>query len=405
MFEERVKYLKTFIFYVLNRFAANRCSSIAAELTITSLLALVPLTAVVFTLLAFIPHFQELGEQLQTLLFNYFVPETGNIVRDYVNEFVVKTKSLTFAGSIMLIATALLMMKTIESSFNKIWHIKTSRLFWQRLLAYFAVLLLGPILLGGSLLITSYIQSLPIISDMLTEYHQGITFWLPLIMISLAFGIMFFVIPNRKIVPINALYAGFITAVLFELAKLAFTYFVASFSTYQLIFGALASIPLFLIWIYLSWSILLLGAEICHALDTFKLKHNNLKKHPFIEVIELLVLLDSFYKVDKRFSKKQLKQSCQHEEISINMDWFEHLLGLGLILEYDEQNYSLAKSLEKIDYQTIYDVAGQRLPEAKEINNANLPANVKLQMLQLIKNVNQLLNDHLVVLNHPKSRP
>lgn len=397
MLEERIKYTLAFISFVFNRYGQNRCSSIAAELTVTSLLALVPLTAVVFALLAFIPSFQELGGQFQTIIFEYFVPSTGETVQSYLNEFVGKAKGLSGIGTLMLFVTALLLMRTIDTSFNKIWHVESNKSFVRTLLVYWAVLTLGPILVGSSLLITSYVKSLPVISSVVTDYGQWMTLWLPFLMACLAFSVMFYVIPNRKIPVSHALGAALLTAAFFEIAKWCFGVFVSSFSTYQLIFGALASVPLFLIWIYLSWAIVLLGAEICHAFDAFEMTGEVERDHPLIEVINLVLILANAQSEGRTLDEAELDKLSEEGKRAINFEWLERLLNYGIVVKTQEQSYCLLKSADQIPMLELYDVAGRSVPEQDEIEQSNLPDETKTHLQSLAGNLKQTLNDHLVV--------
>ncbi|TQV84547.1 YihY family inner membrane protein [Aliikangiella coralliicola] len=401
--EERVKYLGAFISYIFKQYSKDRCSSIAAELTVTSLLALVPLTAVVFALLAFIPSFQELGQQWQTLIFKYFVPGTGETVQSYINEFVTKARGLSGVGSLMLLVTALLMMQTIDSSFNKIWHVKSNKSFVRTFLVYWAVLTLGPILLGSSLLITSYIQSLPVVSDVVSEHGQWLTLWLPFLMASVAFSIMYYVIPNRKILIAHAISSGVLTATLFEIAKFGFGLFVSSFSTYQIIFGALAAVPLFLIWIYLSWGIILFGAEFCHGLEAFELTLEEKRQHPFIEVVAVLLFLAEFQATGKTLDEEQLKQISKKGKREINIEWMEKLVAKGIAVKTQDQSYCLTKASDSIDLWGIFQVADRRFPSSSQIENAELPEQTKRQLMAFSEEMQRVLSDRLVVSNHQDS--
>jgi membrane protein len=394
--EERIKYFLAFFSFVFSRYSQNRCSSIAAELTVTSLLALVPLTAVVFALLAFIPSFQDLGEQLQTILFQYFVPSTGETVQSYINEFVGKARGLSGVGTLMLLVTALLLMRTIDSSFNKIWQVQSNQSMVRTFLVYWAVLTLGPILLGSSLLITSYIKSLPMISDVVSGYGQWFTLWLPFLMACLAFSVMFYVIPNRKIPVSHAFLSGVVTASLFEVAKWAFGVFVSSFSTYQLIFGALAAVPLFLIWIYLSWGIVLLGAEFCHALDAFEWTNAIERQHPMIEVVSLMLVLTQLQKAGKTFDENNLDEYSPEGKKSINFDWLERLAEYGLVAKCQDQSYCLVKSSENIEFLPLYEVAGRLYPDTDAIDASDLPVEIKRQLHQLGEQLGSLFAQKLV---------
>ncbi|MET1253644.1 YihY family inner membrane protein [Aliikangiella maris] len=396
MIEKRVKYLLALIGYVFERYSFNRSSSVAAELTVTSILALVPLTAVIFALLAFIPSFQNLGEEIQTWLYQYFVPSTGETVQQYIREFVGKARGLSGLGSVMLIITALALMRTIDQSFNKIWHSKSTKSFVRTLLVYWAVLTLGPIFLGSSLVITSYIKSLPIVSDVV-EQGQWLTLWLPFLMASIAFSVMYYVIPNRKIRVWHAALSGLITATLFEIAKFAFGVFVSGVSTYQLIFGALAAVPLFLIWIYLSWSIVLFGAEICHALDAFEPEEVRQNLHPLIELIGLLQCFAQAQRAGEVISEQQLKKLRETIGRRVSQDWIEKLIAAKVIAQTHEQSYCMIKNADKLDFELVFNLAGRHFPTPAQVESSFLSAASKASLNEIIVTIQKQLNGRLVI--------
>jgi membrane protein len=396
LMSKKVRYLLEFILYVLKRYANNRCSSIAAELTVTSLLALVPLTTVIFALLAFIPSFQELGAQLQSLAFKYFVPGTGETIQTYINEFVGKARHLSGVGTMMLLVTALLMMRTIDASFNKIWQVDSNQSMLRTFLVYWAVLTLGPILLGSSLLVTSYIQSLPIMSDVVFADRFRLALWLPFVMATTAFSVMFHVIPNRKIPIKHALIAAVITALFFELAKWAFTIFVTSFSTYQFIFGALASVPLFLIWIYLCWSIVLLGAEFCHGLDAFEVDTGVSNEHPFIDLVSVLSLLARYQQSGQTLTEEELLSRSKKGKKTLNQSIIENLVASKIVSKGQDQSYCLIVSADKINYLQVFNQTNRSFPSSDLINESELSEESKKSLLLLNKKLEKLLSDHLV---------
>jgi membrane protein len=397
---KKLRYLSDFIVYILKRFSNNRCSSIAAELTVTSLLALVPLTTVIFALLAFIPSFQELGAQLQTLAFKYFVPGTGETVQNYINEFVGKARGLSGVGTLMLLVTALLLMRTIDSSFNKIWQVDSNQSILRTFLVYWAVLTLGPVLLGSSLLITSYIQSLPIVSNVVSATGFGFTVWLPFVMAMIAFAVMFYVVPNRKIPIKHALLAAVITALFFELAKSAFTIFVTSFSTYQLIFGALASVPLFLIWIYLCWSIVLFGAEVCHGLEAFERMNEQQDQHPLLDLISVLEILAKHQFMGETLAERDLIAFSKKGKRAINLSIIEKLVALNIVARGQDQSYCLTVSADSIDYLRAFNHANRSFPTTEMINKSQIQDKTKQDLLKLNNELEKLLSDHLVSVSY-----
>ena len=392
--------MKRLFLHTFQDYADDRSSSVAAELTVTSLLALVPLTTVVFALIAFIPDFDEHIAQLQSSFFNYFVPSTGEVVKQYINEFVEKAKNLSGVGILALIVTALLMMRTINQSFNKIWRAKRQKSVIRTFLVYWAVLSLGPLLLGSSLLITTYIKSLFMLSGL--EHSQSLSVILPFLLALMTFTLMYYVIPNTRVKFLDACIAGLFTTILFELAKLGFGVFVARFSTYQMIFGAVAVVPLFLIWVYVSWSIILLGAHLCHSLGLCTLDNHSTPQidiskthHPFIAILRLLVLFANYQKKGELLTKDRIDSRLGSDD-----QWLNRLIKNNVIIRNEEGEYCLVQSSDGIKYQTVYELSEASLPTLKQVNESDLPEKTKLGLSQLISSISLKLNDCLVIQDH-----
>ncbi|MEQ8659593.1 MAG: YihY family inner membrane protein, partial [Gammaproteobacteria bacterium] len=272
---ERARRVYAFLRYVAARFAQDRCLGAAAALAYTSLLALVPLLTVVFITLSAFPAFQAWREAIESFVFQNFVPALGDQVRGYLLDFADKARGLRAAGIIVLLATVLAMLSTIESTFNVIWGVKRERPIMVRFLVYWAVLTLGPVLIGAGMVATSYVVSLPLLGGggVVGSLRTTLIAWSPLAATALAFVLFFKLIPYRPVPFRDALLGGVVASVLFELAKRGFALYVTHFPAQQAIYGAFATVPIFLLWIYLSWVVVLLGAEITQCLTTFRVSH------------------------------------------------------------------------------------------------------------------------------------
>jgi membrane protein len=259
-----------FLRYVQRRYVQDGCSHSAAALTYMSLFALVPLLTVMYAILSAVPAFQEVGLQIQGLIFDNFVPSTGQEIGNYLSQFSDKARKLTGVGIVFLGATAIFMLKNIEKTFNAIWKTRDNRNGMSSFLLYWAILSLGPICLGMALGISTYLVSLQVMFDQVDVIGIGpallrIT---PYLLTSAAFTLIFAAVPNCRVPIKHALVGGFVTALVFEIAKQLFAGIVSN-SSYQSIYGTFAAMPLFLLWIYLSWLIVLAGAELVHALGGF----------------------------------------------------------------------------------------------------------------------------------------
>jgi membrane protein len=260
-----------FLRYLAARYERDQCTHAAAALAYTTLLALVPLLTVLFITLAAFPAFQDWQRAIEAFIFRNFVPALGDQVQQYLLDFTAKARGLQAAGLGVLIVTVLAMLATIESTFNVIWGIRRRRPLLLRFLVYWAVLTLGPLLIGAGMVATSYLISLPLLSAHALTHDLGLELLtvFPLLATTAAFVLFFKLIPFRPVPLRHALAGGIVASVLFEFAKRGFALYVAHFPSQQAVYGAFATIPIFLLWIYLSWVIVLLGAEITQCLTTF----------------------------------------------------------------------------------------------------------------------------------------
>src|SRR6266540_1133619 len=266
-----LRQLGRFLAHVFKRFNEDRCLQIASSLTFTTLLALVPLVTLTLALMAAFPIFSGLGEHIHAFLLANMLPEkAGSVVSGYIEQFSGQAGRLTALGTAVLAVTAFMMMFTIERAFNSIWRVSRARPVVQRVLIYWATLTLGPVLIGASLSITSYV-----ISASLGYARQvplagaaiiGVT---PFVLTCAAFTFLYYVVPNRAVRLRHALLAGFVAALAFEIMKRGFALYIAKFPTYTLVYGAFAVIPIFLLWIYFSWVVIVIGALIAALAPDF----------------------------------------------------------------------------------------------------------------------------------------
>lgn len=259
--------VKRFLQNLSRDFVAHDCQKSAAALTYLSLFALVPLMTVVYSVFSLIPAFEGVAEQLQALLFDHFVPESGQELRAYLAEFSSQARSLTGVGVGMLVVTAYWMLTNIEKTFNAIWGVRRARKGLASFLLYWAVLSIGPLLLGAGLAINTYLLSLKLV---FREYDtlglSSLVFQtLPFVLVGLAFTLLFAAVPNCRVPLRHALIGGVVTALMFELLKELFSAVVAR-SSFQLVYGAFAAVPLFLLWVNLVWTLVLGGAILVRTL-------------------------------------------------------------------------------------------------------------------------------------------
>lgn len=253
--------------YLLNRIKHDRINVSAGYLAYISVISIVPLLTVLLSVLSSISAFSQVGATIQDFVIANFVPAAGAEVSSALHEFIANTAQMTVVGSGILFIAAIALIANIDKSLNFIWRVKRKRRAVFSFSMYWMVLTLGPILVGASIAITSYVASLRIIdSDTLNGAYNLILRWLPFLLSLFTFVGLYILVPNLKVRIRHALVGALVAALLFELSKKLFTLYITHFPSYQLIYGALAAIPILFIWIYLSWLIVLLGAEVTAAL-------------------------------------------------------------------------------------------------------------------------------------------
>ncbi|MCX2943025.1 virulence factor BrkB family protein [Rahnella perminowiae] len=265
------KSLWKFTRLLLKRSDKDGLTLLAGHLAYVSLLSLVPLIAVVFSLFALFPVFSDISAQLKTFIFSNFMPATGNTIQRYLEQFVANSSKMTAVGTCGLIVTALLLIASVDSVLNKIWDSKTTRPIVFSFAVYWMVLTLGPILLVASVAVSSYLLSLNWLN--ISGVHSVIDHALrilPLLISWVTFWLLYQVVPTVRVPAKDALIGALVSGAFFELSKKIFTLYIQLFPSYQLIYGVLAVIPILFLWVYVSWCIVLLGAEITVTLGEFR---------------------------------------------------------------------------------------------------------------------------------------
>ncbi|WP_434718447.1 YihY family inner membrane protein [Paraburkholderia sp. A1BS-2L] len=284
----------------LARFAArrsreDRIPQVAGSLTFTTLLSIVPLATVAFALFTAFPIFAAFQNSLQDFLADHLMPaQINSQIFMYLNQFASKAKGLTTMGMIVLFVTSVMTMMTVESAFNVIWRVRKARPFAQRVLVYWAILTLAPILIGVSLSISSYLFTRSV--ALATEQHVSMVFdWMligaSLPLTALAFTMLYVYLPNCRVEWRDAVVGGVAAAIAFELAKRGFGLYVRRIPTYTAVYGAFAAAPMFLLWMYLSWFITLVGAMITSALPEIRTGRFNRPRFPGSDLLDALELL------------------------------------------------------------------------------------------------------------------
>lgn len=261
--------LPGFMAYVWDRFREDRCWRMAAGLGYTSLLALVPLSAIAFAMLAAFPVFEGLRGQFQDALFANLLPQSAEAMREYFDQFIRNTTTLSAVGVVGLAATAILLLGTIEADLNAIFRVRRPRPLVPRLLVFWAVISLGPLVVGASFSLATYFF---VAAEWLQIDKPGGALGLfgaiaPSVIIIFGLIAFYMVIPNRPVAFSSAAVGAIVAGSMFALLRRVFAWYVAEFPTYENVYGALSAVPIFLVWMYLSWSVVLLGAVLTASVN------------------------------------------------------------------------------------------------------------------------------------------
>lgn len=345
---EQFRLLGNFLSLVYRRFREERCFQLCGSLTFTTLLALVPLVTIALTVMTAFPVFANFTATLRDFVLSNLVPEAeSRAATTYVQQFSDNAGRLTAAGMTLLGVAAIMLMLTIDRAFNTIWRVKRPRPLVQRVLIYWSLLTVGPLLIGASLTAWSWLltASMSAARD-IPELTVALLKIVPLILTSAAFGLLYRLVPNRQVSVLDATVGGVIAAMAFEGMKLGFGEFVTQFSNYKLVYGAFASLPIFLVWIYSSWVVVVFAAVITAVLPYWRtggVKSEGAAGSVFVDALEIMMMLARAHREGDVKNLAQLRAVVKRswEEMEAILDtlvtsgWVAKLQGNGWVLARD----------------------------------------------------------------------
>jgi membrane protein len=245
----------------------ERITVSSGHMAYVSLLSLVPVIMVFFMIMSAFPAFSDFRQIFEDFIFSSFVPASGDALQTHIGEFVGNASGMGAVGIGGLLVVALLLISNIDKTLNHLWKTKTQRPIVYTFAIYWMVITLGPLLIGSSIGVSSYLATIAEFAD---DYTPGFgTAFLKLVPSMAAVGafmILYMVVPNRTVRAKYAIWGAVLAAFLFETSKSAFAFYVSSFPSYQVIYGALAAIPILFVWIYLCWIVVLVGAVFSYAI-------------------------------------------------------------------------------------------------------------------------------------------
>lgn len=269
--KKRVRLLGGFAARVLRRFAEENFDQASASLAFTTLVSIVPLVAVVLGAMSAMPSFLMMVDEFDQVVRSILPERSAGLIVEHVLDFSHKALNVTVVGLLVLVATVFALLHTVEHAFNNVWKASRKRPWWRRVVLYSALILLWPLAVAYVVAAISYAVSLS--SGLVIEQqwlHSLLSKATGVVVAAIFFGGLYFAVPNAKVRPLDALSGGFVAAFGFLLMQKGFEVYLSYFPSITLVYGAFATVPIFLLWLYLSWATILLGALVVVTLPEFR---------------------------------------------------------------------------------------------------------------------------------------
>lgn len=345
-----------FCLAVFWRFYEERGLQTAGSLTYTTLLSLVPLFTVALAVATAFPVFDDTIGALQLFLLENFLPDAQGIdtIADQITAFTANAGRLTAIGLVFFFVTAVMLMTTIDTALNRLFRVQRSRPMLQQVLMYWAVITLGPVLIGLSLSMTSFAVGASFGWLRLSIVADAVLRVLPFIFTCAALTLLYAVVPYRHVRARDALIGGVLAGIAFEFAKRGFAVYLARFPTYSLIYGAFATIPIFLVWLYMSWVVVLAGATLTAMLPAYRYAEG--KPIPGRDFVDALLVLSVLARAQVEGGPVRLREISNQLRLMPHRceAVLERAARLGWTARTDKDGWVLARDADLLPVSEIY---------------------------------------------------
>jgi len=367
-----------FCIAVARRFHEDRGAQLAGSLTFTTLLSIVPLLTVALAIATAFPVFDEAISTLQLFLFENFLPDADGLEKltEQLLSFSEQSARLTAIGLGFLLVTAVMLMLTMDDALNRIFRVRRRRPLGQRLIMYWSVLTLWPILIGASLSATSMVIGTP----------PGALRLVPFLFTWAALTVLYILVPYRHVDFRHAAFGALLAGIAFELAKRTFALYLMKFPTYTLIYGAFATLPIFLVWMYVSWLVVLAGAIFTAMLPGYRVITSERNRAPGRELTDALDILGVLARAqDGGYVLPLTRIATQAGVMPYRCELvLERCAGLGWVAKTEKDGWVLARDADTIRVADIYrafvldpELTGERLAEHWKHVDASLGATLR----------------------------
>ena len=334
------------------------------------MLSIVPVLTVLLMILSSVPALASVRAQIYEVIYSNLLPQSSMQVSEYINDFAEKSSNLTIIGAMVLFFTTIMTLTTIERAFNQIWRVESRSGGIKSLLRYWTIVTLGPMVLGTAFIASSTVQSLSFLNRQIAGYGIDWGFWVQVVSVGITmagFIGMYWFIPKARVPAKNAAIAGVFVTIIFELMKHLFGTVMANFTSYEAIYGAFAALPIFLLWIYLSWNLILLGVEISYTLTIFETEEVY-PRHPLLSLLDMLNLVYTHHLKGEAVSEQALRNVLGRKELPKWYTYINYLQDSNLITMTEDEDYVLKKDLSKMTLWDFYRTLPYPLPIKDELD-------------------------------------
>lgn len=356
--------------FLWRRFLDDRLFQAAAALAYTTVFALVPLAIVVFGVLSAFPVFDRWSDQLSDYVFSNFVPSAARAAEGYLRQFSASAGQLTAAGFIALVISLLITLNSVEETFNQIWRVGSSRPKLTRFLVYWTVLTLGAMLAAASLAVSARVFALPLFGTQEGQWLADFSLRLAPVLIEFAcITLVYRVVPHHTVKWKHAVPGAVLAAILLELVKWGIGAYLGSFQSYQKLYGTVAFVPILLLWIYLCWVAVLLGASLASSMAAFRYQPVELRLPQGYEFYALLRLLGRFQQARALGKGLDEDEILQHEPMmtdSLLQQLLCDMERIALLQRAENGQWMLARDLEQLTLGDLYESTQLRIPVSEQ---------------------------------------
>ncbi|MEO8161870.1 MAG: YihY family inner membrane protein [Arenimonas sp.] len=351
--------------FLLRRFLDDRCFESAGALAYTTMFALVPFTAVVLAVLSAFPSFEDWTTRVTQFVFANFVPASARGLEGKLGGFKLSVQHLSTSGVVALVVSILLTMWSIEQAFNRIWRVPSARPKLVRFLMYWTLLTLGSLLTVAALTATSALFSVPELAGVeASSFGEYLLRYLPVGLELLAFTAAYWLIPHRNIQLRFAFAGGLLATILFEWLKWGLAIYLRG-ASFRELYGAMAVVPILLVWVYFSWLAVLFGASLAASLASFRYQPRALRLSPGAELYGVLRVLGRFDEARKHGQGLHLGQLKQREPgltDELLQSMVSSLCHMNILQHGESGAWLLSRDLQAVDLGELYEGMALRVP-------------------------------------------